>query len=167
MVQEYEYARIQYGTAELIEGESDLPPGVIYMQCGEGDNSSSNTTATSSIPAGIITMWSGSITSIPNSWALCDGNNGTPDLTNRFIVGAGGDYTVGNTGGSEEVTLTIEQIPSHSHAINHTPGNTSGTSGSRLGSNFDDYTIASQSTGGDQPHENRPPYYALAYIMKL
>lgn len=49
-------------------------------------------------PAGIITMWSGSTSNIPTGWALCNGQNGTPDLRDRFIVGAGSGYTVGETG---------------------------------------------------------------------
>ena len=107
MTQEYEYARIQYGIEALEEGISELPSGVIYLQCGEENNNSSST-ATSSIPAGIITMWSGAINAIPDGWALCNGENGTPDLRDRFIVGAGNDYVVGGTGGSSEVTLTID-----------------------------------------------------------
>ena len=51
------------------------------------------------IPAGAIVMWSGSIGSIPSGYYLCDGQNGTPDLRNRFVVGAGNSYAVGNTGG--------------------------------------------------------------------
>ncbi|MEQ9414039.1 MAG: hypothetical protein RIF39_09420 [Cyclobacteriaceae bacterium] len=67
------------------------------------------------IPAGGIIMWSGSIASIPTGWALCDGGNGTPDLRNRFIVGAGATYNPGNTGGEDRVTLNATQLPSHQH----------------------------------------------------
>lgn len=79
-------------------------------------------------PAGVIVMWSGSIGSIPAGWALCNGNNGTPDLRDRFVVGAGSTYAVDATGGStttiatgsitgstQSTTLTTNQIPSHSH----------------------------------------------------
>ena len=52
------------------------------------------------IPTGVIVMWSGSIASIPTGWLICDGTNGTPDLRNRFIVGAGSTYSVAGTGGS-------------------------------------------------------------------
>ena len=62
------------------------------------------------IPSGVILMWSGSIASIPSGWLLCDGGSGTPDLRNRFIVGAGSAYTPGNTGGSADATL-----PTHTH----------------------------------------------------
>lgn len=85
------------------------------------------------MPAGIILMWSGNINSIPDGWQLCDGSNGTPDLRNRFIVGAGASYNVGNNGGSNTKntsndgnhdhggtqghSLTIGQIPAHGHDL--------------------------------------------------
>lgn len=69
------------------------------------------------IPQGIIAMWSGPITNIPEGWALCNGQNGTPDLRNRFIVGAGGEYVIGNNGGEKEVVLTKEQMPRHDHGV--------------------------------------------------
>ena len=68
-------------------------------------------------PVGIITMWSGAISNIPTGWALCDGNNGTPNLTDRFIVGAGNDYTVGATGGEATHTLTENEMPKHRHSF--------------------------------------------------
>ncbi|MGJ0848301.1 tail fiber protein [Tissierella praeacuta] len=143
------------------------------------------------LPRGIIAMWSGSIANIPEGWALCDGNNGTPDLRDRFIVGAGRAYSIGATGGEKEVKLTEAQMPKHSHT-----GSTS-YSGSHAHtykgvSSYDGYGIPTGSSGryeskdiatdsggshshsfstntigSDQPHENRPPYYALAFIMKL
>jgi microcystin-dependent protein len=63
----------------------------------------------------MITMWSGSIASIPAGWLLCDGTSSTPDLRDRFIVGAGSTYAVNATGGANTVTLTTDQIPSHTH----------------------------------------------------
>ena len=148
------------------------------------------------VPRGIITMWSGAIADIPSGWALCDGSNGTPDLRDRFIVGAGGDYNVGDTGGANSVTLTVAQMPSHSHSSgtlstdtsgshDHTYKRPSGAGSVELvdlydiyrgtedaytssdGSHDHDITGDTGSTGGGQAHENRPPYYALAYIMKL
>ena len=62
------------------------------------------------IPSGVIVMWSGSVASVPSGWALCDGNNSTPDLRNRFVVGAGDTYAVDATGGSANATLV-----SHTH----------------------------------------------------
>jgi hypothetical protein len=71
------------------------------------------------VPSGVITMWSGSIASIPSGWFLCNGTNGTPDLRDRFLVGAGSTYAVAATGGSADAALV-----SHSHTVS-----ASGTSG--------------------------------------
>lgn len=141
------------------------------------------------IPTGIICMWSGS--AVPSGWHLCDGTDGTPDLRNRFIVGAGSTYNIGNTGGSDSVVLTENQMPSHTHKTKMQSEdspywNTSGThdilsthghsgvaglgiakrSSSHLATKYD-FTIETTSTGSGIAHENRPPYYALAYIMKI
>ena len=70
------------------------------------------------IPTGVIVMWSGSTSSVPTGWALCNGQNGTPDLRDRFIVGAGNSYSVGSKGGADSVTLTTSQMPSHAHSLN-------------------------------------------------
>ena len=72
-------------------------------------------TSGATIPAGLISMWSGSIGSIPSGWYLCDGSNGTPNLTDRFIVGAGSSYAVNGTGGATSVTLTTNNLPAHTH----------------------------------------------------
>jgi hypothetical protein len=58
------------------------------------------------VPSGVITMWSGSIATIPSGWALCDGSNSTPNLKDRFIVGAGSSYQVGVKGGEATHILT-------------------------------------------------------------
>jgi len=85
------------------------------------------------LPRGVIVMWSGSITSIPPGWALCDGETHTapdgtqvttPDLKDRFIVGAGGEYSVGATGGEKYHTLTVAEIPSHYHIVDPLPTQT-------------------------------------------
>jgi microcystin-dependent protein len=118
------------------------------------------------VPAGVIVMWSGATTDIPPGWALCDGTDGTPNLTDRFIVGAGDTYFVNQTGGEARHTLTIAEMPSHSH-----PGlATEKRVGDADAHDYDMFKCqpagASGAAGGDQPHENRPPYYALAYIMR-
>jgi len=117
-------------------------------------------------PPGLICMWSGS--TVPTGWYLCDGQNGTPDLRNRFIVGAGNDYDIGDTGGEKEHILTIDEIPSHTHSYSHHPSaeRTAGATSQDKYSVSPLETYTTGSTGGGQAHENRPPYYALAYIMK-
>ena len=117
-------------------------------------------------------MWSGyDGQGIPDGWVLCNGENGTPDLRDRFIVGSGNRYSIGNTGGEDRVTLNIDQIPEHKHdagtlvslaAVNHY--------GVKDLADFNGNVGVSGSTGftgGSKSHENRPPYYALAFIMKL
>lgn len=118
------------------------------------------------VPVGTIVLWSGTTSNIPTGWALCNGSNGTPDLRDRFIVGAGSSYSVGATGGEATHTLTIEEMPSHRHKVGAKALNTARGTGGYINlvepsANYTDYT------GGGQAHENRPPYYALAYIMKL
>jgi len=70
------------------------------------------------VPTGVITMWSGGIISVPSGWALCDGSNGTPDLRDRFIVAAGGNYSPNDIGGLDSVSLTESELPSHTHTMN-------------------------------------------------
>jgi microcystin-dependent protein len=140
------------------------------------------------IPVGGIIMWSGSTASIPTGWALCNGANGTPNLLDRFIVGAGSGYGVGATGGVNSVTLNTAEIPSHTHPYAFSQGSngaigegyngisnvanqgnvaeleqTGGNDGQRLAA----FTANTAFTGGSQAHENRPPYYALAFIMRV
>ena len=126
------------------------------------------------IPKGVIVMWSGSANNVPSGWALCDGGNGRPDLRNRFIVGAGDSYGVGATGGAASVTLTKEQMPSHSHNLTMYGGDLVGAW--KDSNNFfmtwtkydrNSNTKVTDATGGGQAHENRPPYYALCFIIKL
>ena len=71
--------------------------------------------------SGMIILWSGAADAIPTGFVLCDGNNSTPNLSGRFVVGydaSNSDYDVNDTGGSESVTLTLNQIPAHTHNIN-------------------------------------------------
>ena len=89
----------------------------------------------------------------------------SPDLWNRFVIGGGGDYTVGSSGGKAAHTLTVAEMPAHSHTYSRPSSVASVENG-----NFVKYTsisTASTSTVGlNQPHNNLPPYYALCYIMK-
>lgn len=137
-----------------------------YSEGGTTYNASLNQV----IPTGVIVMWSGSIATIPSGWALCNGANGTPDLRDRFIVAAGNSYAVGNTGGANSVTLTVNQMPAHSHAVIANGASSFGSNHNWIGGNNGwPYNPGwnTSSAGGGQSHENRPPYYALAYIMKL
>ena len=84
--------------------------GIIGVQASSG----------ATIPAGLISMWSGSIGSIPSGWYLCDGSNGTPNLTDRFIIGAGSAYAVNGTGGATSVTLVTANMPAHTHTATST-----------------------------------------------
>jgi microcystin-dependent protein len=156
---------------------------------------SNGTTWASTTPVvfvtGMIILWSGSIASIPSGWALCDGTNGTPNLEDRFVVGAGNTYAVNATGGSADAIVV-----SHTHTATssssvtdpghgHTYGRASGIFGN--GFAFQDQslngtgyttntattgvTVATSTTvnsaGSSGTNANLPPYYALAYIMKL
>ena len=147
----------------------------------EGDLTVSGTVSGyGSVPVGTIVLWSGAANKIPDGWALCDGStvngNKTPDLRGRFVVGYNpndGDYSVKKTGGEKYHQLSVEELPSHSHNISLSIW---GYTGSRKDlwevaapewyySNKQ--TISSQSVGGNQAHENRPPYYTLCYIMRV
>lgn len=119
-------------------------------------------------PIGTIVIWSGTVDNIPTGWQLCDGTNGTPDLRDKFVLGAGTKHAVGETGGSEEVTLTVEQMPEHNHLAKLSSGD-AGVLNIPLKSNnssWSNYNY-SEPSGSSQPHPNMPPYYALCYIMKL
>lgn len=134
-------------------------------------------TTLETFPVGGIIMWSGTVAAIPTGWALCDGTNGTPNLTGKFVVHAdadsGGTYDVGDTGGADSVTLTTSQIPSHTHSYTDSyvlqsslnPGIDIDFNATTWNPNgLLNKTTGSAGSGGS--HENRPPYYALAYIMK-
>ena len=70
------------------------------------------------VPAGVILIWSGSAAAIPAGWKLCDGTNSTPNLVDKFVLGASASSpAVGANGGASTVTLNTNQIPSHAHAI--------------------------------------------------
>jgi hypothetical protein len=142
--------------------------------------------SSSTLPTGMILLWSGAIGSIPSGYYLCDGNNGTPDLRDRFIIGAGNTYSVNQTGGSADAitvshthtaTSTVTD-PGHLHTYLHQNGSAqAGGSG-----NFYYYVESSANTstattgvtvattnataGTSGTGANLPPYFALAYIMK-
>jgi hypothetical protein len=132
--------------------------------------------------AGMIMLWSGSSSTIPSGWLLCDGSNSTPDLRNRFVVGATSTYAVGATGGSADAivvshthTATVTD-PGHTHTVPsggpvsstiryETAGNAFSAS-QTTGSSTTGITVANSTTGVSGTNANLPPYYALCYIMK-
>jgi hypothetical protein len=147
-------------------------------------------TSASAIPSGGIIIWSGSTGSIPATWFLCDGTNGTPDLRNSFIVGAGSTYAVNATGGTADAIVvshthaatSVVTDPGHTHNVpilsgtggeganSHSLTRTSSTTtfNETTDSNTTGITVATTnaSSGVSGTNANLPPYYALAYIMK-
>jgi hypothetical protein len=132
------------------------------------------------VPVGGIIMWSGPIATIPAGWALCNGQtvNGkvTPDLRSRFVVGADttGTYTTGARGGEATHTLTLAEMPSHNHQVANYKmllyngsATTWTTDWTATEPNLVDQGSYPAFEGGGQAHNNLPPYYALAYIMRL
>jgi hypothetical protein len=137
-----------------------------------------------SVPAGGIIMWSGSVASIPTGWYLCDGSNSTPDLRDRFVVGAGSTYSVAASGGSKDAiivshshTATVTD-PGHAHTAYYSAGPGSGqkypiasisntaSGGGATSSVATGITVSNSTTGVSGTNANLPPYYALAFIMK-
>lgn len=138
--------------------------------------------ATAAFPSGGIIMWSGSIASIPSGWYLCNGLNSTPDLRDKFIVGAGSTYAVAATGGSANAvvvshthTATVTD-PGHNHdytlytSLAIQDGNAtpcwSGTQTTNTSTEYTGITVANSTEGVSGTNANLPPYYALAFIMK-
>jgi len=147
------------------------------------------------IPKGTIMAWNGN--TAPAGWALCDGANGTPDLRGRFVLGLhpgggkntkvpGADYNqIGGTGGNQVHQLSGGEMPSHNHKVNDWAENSSAnqahgnvyhrgswyTREQNQKSGPEDYNALFDSdsglSGGNEVHNNMPPYYVLAYIIKL
>ena len=130
--------------------------------------------AESGFPSGGIIIWSGASDAVPSGWVLCDGTNGTPDLRDRFVVGAGSTYAVGAKGGEAAHKLTVSEMPSHFHELGGERcvaevynTETNGPVWLANDNPPDAPDPKTDYTGGSQPHNNLPPYYALCYIMKL
>jgi len=109
------------------------------------------------ISGGII-MWSGAVVDIPLGYVLCDGANGTPDLRDKFLVGAGNGYAVGANGGNVNHNHNFTG-DGHSH-IMVPPDNLP------IGTDAPGTISSTPATGTTDNGDGRPPYYALAYIMK-
>lgn len=140
------------------------------------------------VPIGTIVMWSNyGGAGIPSGWQLCDGTNNTPDLRNRFVVGSGSSYSIGNTGGSADAivvshthtaTSTVTD-PGHAHSYNwrnYSGGTGNGFANSSIppapvstSSNQTGITVSTtiNSQGSSGTNANLPPYYAVAFIIKI
>ncbi len=148
---------------------------------------------------GFIGMYSGLVEDIPAGWQLCDGTNGTPDMRDKFVVGAGGSYAVGDTGGQDTADLSHEHDPgtlhtnsdSHSHGPGTLTPTEANSSANLADTNYDgsttnyasnghthaltgntgsdshshSVTTGATATGGEAAHDNRPVFYALAFVM--
>jgi len=173
-----------------------------------GGPGSGTTTFVDTFPIGAIAMWSGSAGDIPEGWQLCDGTNGSPDMRDRFIIGAGSLYSIGDTGGSKDAVVVehthtgnTSNAGSHSHGGNtsnnggHSHGYTGPGTGNRAAGNVftwsaiqnrttsgagnhshnvsttntgsHTHSVSVSSTGVSGVDKNLPPYYAVAYIIKL
>lgn len=164
------------------------PKGDTGPQGPKGDTGPQGTKgADGVVPSGCIVIWSGTASAIPEGWALCDGGNGTPDLRDRFVLGAGTAYAVGAKGGAATHTLTEQEMPSHCHTQTQSDGTNfgeqayKGTAPAGTWEGSGDYykingtkqvynhayLISTMDAGGGSAHNNMPPYYALCYIMKL
>ena len=152
--------------------------------------------ALNGVPSGAILMWSGKIADVPLGWALCDGANGTPDLRNRFVIGAvQDDGGVAKTNVTGSLTQSGDgQIPAHSHAAGTLVADSAGvhthnlgliSNGSPSGSvalggqqsanvaeatdsqGAHTHTISGSTANAGSGTKNIATYYALAYIMRL
>ena len=157
-------------TAGTFSGSGASLTSLNASNLGTGTVADARLSNSSLFVQGMIMMYNGS--SAPSGWAICDGQNGTPDLRDRFIVGTGSSYSLGNTGGANSVTLTTAQMPSHKHTTSVDNTNLFPSSGqTSIGfggaGSYPATTFTMNNEGGGQAHENRPPYYALMFIMKL
>lgn len=119
------------------------------------------------IPVGSIIMWNSATP--PMGWSLCDGTNGTPDLRNRFVLGVSSNHGLGQTGGEEAHTLSVNEMPNHSHSFSLPQGdqNWGNGNGNAFWGGSYGRGIGTNAVGGGAAHNNMPPFYALSYIMKL
>jgi microcystin-dependent protein len=159
-----------------------------FSDSGKGIKEKFQTTTT--IPKGVIVAWNGSVETIPSGWALCDGKSGTPNLSGRFILGVNSTQytdtnkevitarTVGKTGGKEQHILAQDEMPFHKHETAPKKlNNTCECGGGSCACGYEgenksyksdwDNVLSMVGMGNNKPHENMPPFYVLAYIMKL
>ena len=170
-----------------LDGASGTASTTVLTSAGSG----ATPTWASPFPSGMIVLWSGATDAIPTGWVLCNGSNSTPDLRNRFVVGAGDTYSVNATGGSADATLVSHTHsatssvtdPGHFHEIMQKlqgafanngafiqPASTqisnSFTNNSATNTTGISVSTSLSTAGSSANNANLPPYYALAYIMK-
>jgi hypothetical protein len=139
---------------------------------------------TPNIPSGVIINWSGSLLALPEGWFLCDGENSTPNLKDRFVIGSSTNFTINSTGGNKDAQLgshthtpsvaNTNSTGAHTHSANKDNG--FGTAGFQDGGSTvttrtlnhaaHTHTITVSSAGVDATDKNLPPFYALAFLMK-
>ena len=130
------------------------------------------------IPQGIIVAWAGTKDNIPEGWVICDGNQGTPNLKSRFIIGSNSsNYKPGTIGGEMTHTLQLKEIPNHKHKtpnmnnvkVDRVEANTNTLEEAVLSNDNsvnDNTGDIINYSGETKPHNNMPPYFALLFIMK-
>ena len=163
-------------------------PSTNRLTAGSFAGDGSALTGVESFVTGMIILWYGDTGNVPTGFVLCDGNNSTPDLRDRFVIGAGNNFSAGSTGGNNSLTLTEANLPSHRHFVvsndlggqNRTNSNVSANNQVRKGTGasnlFEGYNLAStgsdaasgrsSAVGSGTPIDNKPAYHALCYIMK-
>jgi len=110
---------------DLLDGTTAIKPNLTASQWKIGGVAVTATAAILNahfVPTGGIIIWSGAANAIPSGWFLCDGANGTPDLRGDFVVGAGGTYAVGATGGQNAIT----SVPAHTHGVGNLANSSNG-----------------------------------------
>jgi len=176
----YFYKFVLQDSLGSLLGTYDNIYGIVGVQTAVG----------TTIPTGIISLWYGAIGSVPSGWYLCDGANGTPDLRDKFVVGAGSTYSVAATGGTKDaivVTHThtatststdsghthVEQFNGGSAGIGNGISNssvsvspTASSVSTATGNAVITTTTTNASAGVSGTNANLPPYYALCYVMK-
>ena len=168
-----------------VDNDFTYNPSTNTLKVGNIIDSSGNASA---FVTGMILLWYGDTSNIPGGWVLCDGSNSTPDLRDRFVIGAGNNFTAGNIGGNNSLTLTEANLPSHRHFVvsndlggqNRTNSNVSANNqvrkGTGAGNLYESYNLAStgsdaaagrsSAVGSGTAFDNKPKYHALCYIMK-
>ena len=149
-----------------------------FLRANNGADPTFETIPTpSGFVTGMIIMWNSTVASIPSGFVLCDGNNSTPDLRDKFIVGVKQDDSgtaktnvsgsLTQTGGAATHTLTEAEMPAHVHH-SYIADDSSGPFGHvrASGNNNTQGAVATTSKGSGNAHNNLPPYFALCFIMK-